>query len=40
MDTAVIVSLPVNKDTLDTTYAAQRLTFVCEQIYNGDWHDY
>jgi hypothetical protein len=40
MDTAVIVSLTAKKDTLDTNPEAQRLTFMCEQLCNGDWNDY
>jgi hypothetical protein len=40
MDTAVIASLLAKKVMLDTKPEAQRLTIVCEQIYNGDWHDY
>jgi hypothetical protein len=38
--TAIIASLTAKKDTLDMKSEAHRLTFVCEQIYNGDWHDY
>jgi hypothetical protein len=40
MDTAVIVSLTATKDTLDTNPEAQRLTFLCEQLFNDEWHDY
>jgi hypothetical protein len=39
IDTAVIVSLTAKKDTLDTNPEAHRLTFLCEQLYNGGWHD-
>jgi hypothetical protein len=38
MDTVFIVSLTAKKDTIDTIPEAQRLTFLCEQLYNGDWH--
>jgi SUMO ligase MMS21 Smc5/6 complex component len=37
MDSDVIQKLLEKKETLDKTDEAQRLTFVCEQLYGGDW---
>jgi hypothetical protein len=35
MDTAIIVSLTAKQDMLDMNLEAHRLTFMCEQFYNG-----
>jgi hypothetical protein len=40
MDTADIASLTAKKDTLNANPDAHRLTFLFEQLYNDDWHDY
>jgi hypothetical protein len=37
MDFDVIRKLLAKKETLDKTDQAQCLTFVCEQVYGGDW---
>jgi hypothetical protein len=37
LDSDVITMLLENKETLGKNDEAHRLTFVCEQIYGGDW---
>jgi hypothetical protein len=37
MDSNVIAKLLENKEILDKSHEAQRLTLVCEQIYGSDW---
>jgi hypothetical protein len=40
MDYDVTQQLLAKKETLDTADDAQRLTFVCEQVYVDDWDAY
>jgi hypothetical protein len=40
MDSNVIRKLLAKKETIDKTDEGQRLTFVCEQVYGGDWDAY
>jgi hypothetical protein len=40
MDADVVADLRKKKEVLDNTPEAERLAFVCEQMYAGDWQQY
>jgi hypothetical protein len=40
MDPDVVADLRKKREVLDSKPEAERLTFVCEQMYDGDWQQY